>query len=49
MSSVLYKNLGWAKFEQKKYSEAKQYLEKAKELDIQRTSTHCLLAKVQEL
>nr|MDZ8229278.1 serine/threonine-protein kinase [Nostoc sp. ChiQUE02] len=45
--AVLYKNLGWAKFEQKKYSEAKQYLEKAKELDIQRTSTHCLLAKVQ--
>ncbi|WP_334701984.1 serine/threonine-protein kinase [Nostoc sp.] len=45
--AVLYKNLGWAKFEQKKYSEAKRYLEKAKELDIQRTSTHCLLAKVQ--
>ncbi|MHC5854396.1 protein kinase domain-containing protein [Nostoc sp.] len=45
--AVLYKNLGWAKFEQKKYSEAKQYLQKAKELDIQRTSTHCLLAKVQ--
>ncbi|MDZ8135858.1 MAG: serine/threonine-protein kinase [Nostoc sp. DedQUE04] len=45
--AVLYKNLGWAKFEQKKYSEAKRYLEKAKELDIQKTSTHCLLAKVQ--
>ncbi|OYE00226.1 protein kinase domain-containing protein [Nostoc sp. 'Peltigera membranacea cyanobiont' 232] len=45
--AVLYKNLGWAKFEQKKYSEAKRYLEKAKELDIQRTSTHCLLAKVE--
>ena len=45
--AVLFKNLGWAKFEQKKYSEAKRYLEKAKELDIQRTSTHCLLAKVE--
>lgn len=48
LQAVLYKNLGWAKFEQKKYSEAKKYLEKAKELDIQRTSTHCLLAQVQE-
>ncbi len=48
LQAVLYKNLGWAKFEQKKYIEAKKYLEKAKELDIQRTSTHCLLAQVQE-
>ncbi|MCC5623115.1 tetratricopeptide repeat protein [Nostoc sp. CHAB 5715] len=46
--AVLYKNLGWAKFEQKKYREARQYLEKAKELDMQRTSIHCLLAQVQE-
>ena len=49
LRATLYKNLGWAKFEQKKYGEAKQYLEKAKELDIQRTSTHCLLAQVQEI
>ncbi|MFN6568186.1 serine/threonine-protein kinase [Dendronalium sp. ChiSLP03b] len=48
LKAVLYKNLGWAKFEQKKYLEAKKYLEKAKELDIQRTATHCLLAQVQE-
>ncbi|WP_099071488.1 serine/threonine-protein kinase [Nostoc linckia] len=45
--AALYKNLGWAKFEQKKYSEAEQYLEKSKKLDIQRTATHCLLAQVQ--
>lgn len=48
LRATLYKNLGWALFEQKKYDEAKKYLEKAKELDIQRTSTHCLLAQVQE-
>ncbi|YAF99531.1 MAG: tetratricopeptide repeat protein (plasmid) [Nodularia sp. CChRGM 3473] len=49
LQAALYKNLGWALFEQKKYSEAKKCLEKAKELDIQRTSTHCLLAQVQEV
>ena len=49
LRATLYKNIGWAKFEQKKYGEAKHYLEKAKELDIQRTSTHCLLAQVQEI
>ncbi|MBW4456716.1 MAG: protein kinase [Nostoc indistinguendum CM1-VF10] len=49
LRATLYKNIGWAKFEQKKYGEAKYYLEKAKELDIQRTSTHCLLAQVQEI
>ncbi|MCC5664840.1 tetratricopeptide repeat protein [Nostoc sp. CHAB 5784] len=48
LRAVLYKNLGWALFEQKEYSQAKKYLEKAKELDIHRTSTHCLLAQVQE-
>ncbi|MBE9054042.1 tetratricopeptide repeat protein [Nostocales cyanobacterium LEGE 11386] len=48
LRATLYKNLGWALFEQKKYGEAKKCLEKAKELDIQRTSTHCLLAQVQE-
>lgn len=49
LRATLYKNIGWAKFEQRKYGEAKHYLEKAKELDIQRTSTHCLLAQVQEI
>lgn len=48
LRAVLYKNLGWALFEQKEYSQAKKYLEKAKELDIHRTSTHCLLAQAQE-
>jgi serine/threonine protein kinase len=48
LQAVLYKNLGWAKFEQKEYLEAKKYLEKAKELDIQRTAIHCLLAQVEE-
>ena len=49
LRATLYKNIGWANLEQKRYGEAKQYLEKAKELDIQRTSTHCLLAQVQEI
>ncbi|WP_341531965.1 tetratricopeptide repeat protein (plasmid) [Nostoc sp. UHCC 0302] len=48
LQAALYKNLGWAKFEQKKYTEAKEYLEKAEELDAQRADTHCLLAQVQE-
>ena len=43
-----YKNLGWARLEQQNYREAKKYLEKAKELDSNRTDTYCLLAQVQE-
>jgi serine/threonine protein kinase len=48
LQAALYKNLGWALFEQKKFSQAKEYLEKAGELDPQRADTYCLLAQVQE-
>jgi serine/threonine protein kinase len=48
LKAALYKSIGWARFEQKKYQEAKINLEKAKELDFKRTDTYCLLAQVQE-
>ncbi|MFS0519510.1 tetratricopeptide repeat protein [Nostoc sp. UIC 10607] len=48
LQAALYKNLGWAKLEQKKWQKAKEYLEKAEELDPQRADTYCLLAQVQE-
>jgi serine/threonine protein kinase len=48
LQAALYKNLGWAKLEQKKLSEAKEYLEKAGELDPQRADIYCLFAQVQE-
>lgn len=48
LQAALYKNLGWALFEQKKFGQAKEYLEKAGELDPQRADTYCLLAQVQE-
>jgi serine/threonine protein kinase len=48
LQAALYKNLGWALFEQNKVSQAKEYLEKAGELDPQRADTYCLLAQVQE-
>jgi serine/threonine protein kinase len=48
LKAALYKSIGWAKYEQKKYQSAKNYLEKAQKLDIQRTDTYCLLAKTQE-
>ncbi len=46
--SAAYKNLGWAKLEQKNYKEAKEYLEKATKLDPNRTDAYCLLAQAQE-
>ncbi|MHC5819614.1 MAG: protein kinase domain-containing protein [Nostoc sp.] len=48
LQAALYKNLGWALFEQNKLGQAKEYLEKAGELDPQRADTYCLLAQVQE-
>lgn len=48
LRAALYKNLGWALFEQNKLGQAKEYLEKAGELDPQRADTYCLLAQVQE-
>lgn len=46
--AALYKNLGWAKLEQNRYAEAKTYLQKALELDPERTDAYCLMAQVQE-
>ncbi|HYX18667.1 MAG TPA: serine/threonine-protein kinase [Nostoc sp.] len=48
LQAALYKNLGWALFEQNKLGQAKEYLEKAGELNPQRADTYCLLAQVQE-
>ncbi|WP_373529923.1 tetratricopeptide repeat protein [Nostoc sp.] len=48
LQAALYKNLGWAKLEQNKLVQAKEYLEKAVELDAQRADIYCLLAQVQE-
>jgi serine/threonine protein kinase len=47
LKSTLYKNLGWAKLELKRYAEAKADLEKSTKLDA-RTDAYCLLAQVQE-
>ena len=43
-----YKNLGWARLSQKKYAEAKEYLQMVIELDSSRTDAFCLLAQAQE-
>ncbi|WP_313932031.1 MULTISPECIES: protein kinase domain-containing protein [Nostoc] len=47
LKSSLYKNLGWAKLELKRYAEAKADLEKSTKLDA-RTDAYCLLAQAQE-
>lgn len=47
LQAALYKTLGWAKFEQKNYVEAKNNLEKSRQL-YPRADTYCLLAQVQE-
>nr|WP_245246237.1 serine/threonine-protein kinase [Nostoc sp. ATCC 53789] len=46
--AALYKNLGWARFKQQRYAEAKDYLQKSVDLDSRRVDAHCLLAKTQE-
>jgi tetratricopeptide (TPR) repeat protein len=43
---VMFKNLGWAQFELKRYSEAKTNLNQAIAIDNQRGSAYCLLAQV---
>ncbi|MBE8970641.1 tetratricopeptide repeat protein [Nostocales cyanobacterium LEGE 12452] len=48
VQASLYKNLGWALLEQKRYAEAKTNLQKSTELDQERTDAYCLLAQVQE-
>ena len=46
--SVLLKNLGWVYFEQKKYADAGNVLEKSIALKTNLVSSHCLLAQVLE-
>jgi serine/threonine protein kinase len=46
--AALYKNLGWARFKQQRYAEAKDYLQKSVKLDSRRVDANCLLAKTQE-
>ncbi|MBD2777558.1 tetratricopeptide repeat protein [Iningainema tapete] len=48
VKASLYKNLGWAYFEQKLYKQAQEHLLMSLKLDRDRALTHCLLAKVQE-
>ncbi len=48
VQASLYKNLGWALLEQKRYAEAKTNLRKSTELDPERTDAYCLLAQAQE-
>lgn len=46
--AALYKNLGWAQLAQKQYTQAQTNLQRAKDLDPQRTDAYCLLAQAQE-
>ncbi|MHC0067812.1 protein kinase domain-containing protein [Nostoc sp. UIC 10890] len=48
LKASLYKDLGWSKLMQNHLTEAKGYLEKAIELDSQRTDAYCLLSQVEE-
>ncbi|MHC5862457.1 protein kinase domain-containing protein [Nostoc sp.] len=48
LQAALYKSLGWSRLEQKRYIEAKNYLQRARRL-FPRTDTYCLLAQVQEV
>jgi serine/threonine protein kinase len=44
----LYKNLGWARFKQQRYTEAEDYLQKSVKLDSERVDAYCLLAQMYE-
>ncbi|BAY41257.1 TPR repeat-containing serine/threonine protein kinase (plasmid) [Nostoc sp. NIES-2111] len=48
LQASLYKDLGWAMFQQNKLNQAQQYLEKATNLDTERTDAFCLLYQVEE-
>lgn len=48
LQASLYKDLGWAKFQQNNLNQAQQYLEKAINLDTTRTDAFCLLYQVEE-
>ena len=44
----IYKNLGWARLGQKRYSEAEKYLREAVNISISKAPAHCLLAQALE-
>ena len=44
----LLKNLGWARLEQRRYSEALQHLDEARKVDNDTAATYCLKAQVLE-
>ncbi|MBD2683062.1 tetratricopeptide repeat protein [Nostoc paludosum FACHB-159] len=48
IQATLYKNLGWARLMQRKYTEAEKYLQKAIDLDNERIDAICLLSQTQE-
>jgi serine/threonine protein kinase len=48
LQASLYKDLGWAKLMENKLTEAQKYLEKATNLDSERTDAYCLLSQVEE-
>lgn len=48
LKASLYKDWGWASFQQRNLTEAQKYLEKAISLDPQRTDAFCLLYQVEE-
>ncbi|WP_311774839.1 MULTISPECIES: protein kinase domain-containing protein [Nostoc] len=48
IQATLYKNLGWARLMQRKYTEAEKYLQKAIDLDNERIDAVCLLSQTQE-
>lgn len=45
---AILRNLGWARLEQERYSEAQAYLKDAIKLLPERVSAHCLMAQVLE-
>lgn len=45
IKASLYKNLGWAQYQQKQYMQALESLEKSLEFNSEEISTYCLLAK----
>jgi tetratricopeptide (TPR) repeat protein len=48
LSYSLLKNLGWARFMQKRYDQAEDKLKKAAQVEPNRSSSYCLLAQVLE-
>ncbi|MFW6296303.1 MAG: NB-ARC domain-containing protein [Halothece sp.] len=47
VEAALHKNLGWAYYEQGCYKQAEAHLQRSIEIEVNRASAYCLLAKVQ--